>query len=167
MIVSLNQLPLIRKEHLNKSIVFAGGVFDVFHTAHVKTLKKLRDYGDIVVIGIVSDKRVQERKGPKRPILKQHERREIVDAIKYVDYVVQMPNSTTLRGRPTLSILEKLRPNVFVSVDKHWLKYQPTIESLGIELRVVKRVASTSSTSIIERIVNRFQPRPTGSAALR
>ena len=108
MIISVTTLSEIRKKYRKHRIVFAGGVFDVFHIAHIKTLRKLRTYGDIVVIGVVSDKRVRERKGPNRPIILQKERREIVDAIKYVDFVVQMPNPNRAYPRPTIFILKKL-----------------------------------------------------------
>ena len=153
MIIKESELSKIRTKFKNKTIVFAGGVFDLFHIAHVRVFKKLRSEGDIVVIGIVSDKRVKERKGPKRPILSQDERREIVDAIKYVDYVVQMPEPTEKFPVPTISILKKLKPDIFVSVDTGWVTHKKEIQSLGIKLKIVKRIHPTSSTSIIERVL--------------
>jgi rfaE bifunctional protein nucleotidyltransferase chain/domain len=153
MIVKINDLQVLRKKLKNKRIVFAGGVFDVFHPTHVKTFKNLRTYGDVVVIGIVSDKRVRGRKGPSRPILNQKERQEIVDAIRYVDYVVIMPDPTNKTPHPTIPVLEKLHPDIFVTVDSGWKKYKKEITDMGIELKLVKRIHPTSSTSIIERIV--------------
>jgi len=157
MIISLGELEKVRKHNKAQTIVFAGGVFDVFHTTHVRTFKKLRTYGDIVVIGVVSDKRVRERKGPGRPVLTQKERCEIVDAIRYVDFVVQMPTPTKSEPVPTLAILKKLRPNIFVSVDRNWMNYTHVIDELGIRLKIVKRIHPISSTSIIERVLRKHK----------
>lgn len=156
MIISIGELSKVRQKNKDKTIVFAGGVFDVFHTSHVRTFKKLRTYGDIVVIGIVSDARVKERKGPNRPVLSQKERREIVDAIKYVDFVVQMPDPTTSEPIPTMLILKKLSPDIFVSVEKNWMKYRQEIKTLGVRLKIVKRIHPISSTSIIERVLEKY-----------
>lgn len=155
MIIVSKELGSLKQKHKGKKIVFAGGVFDLFHTTHVRVFKKLKSYGDIVVIGIVSDKRVSERKGPTRPILSQLERREIVDAIKYVDYVVQMPEPTKSNPIPTLVILEKLRPDIFVSVDKKWGEYRELIKNLGSNLKLVSRLHPMSTTALIERVLKK------------
>ena len=155
-IISVSKLSEIRKKYRKNKIVFAGGVFDVFHTAHIKALKKLRIYGEIVVIGIVSDKRVKERKGKNRPVLLEKERQEIVDAIKYVDFVVQMPNPNKTYPKPTMLILKKLRPDIFVSVDRNWAPYRSKVEDLGVKLKIVKRIHAVSSTAIIERILHKY-----------
>ena len=157
MIISIKDLSRIRKENRKKTIVFGGGVFDVFHPGHVRAFKKLRTYGDIVVVGIASDKRVKELKEAKRPVLSEQERREIVDAIKYVDFVVQMPDPSRLAPIPGMSILKSLRPDIFVTVDKGWAKHRRNIESLGVKLKIVKRIHPVSSTSIIERILRKYK----------
>ena len=156
MVVTENQLSALRKKLSRETIVFCGGVFDVFHIAHIRALKNLHKYGNVIVVGIVSDKRVRERKGPLRPILNQKERVEIVDELKSVGYVVQMPNSTKKAPIPTLEILKKLKPNVFVTVDRDWVKYKKEVNSLGVELKIVKRIHPTSSTSIIKRVLEQY-----------
>ena len=157
MIISVTTLSEIRKKYRKHRIVFAGGVFDVFHIAHIKTLRKLRAYGDIVVIGVVSDKRVRERKGPNRPIILQKDRREIVDAIKYVDFVVQMPNPNRTYPRPTIIILKKLRPDIFVTVDRNWIPYRGKVEDMGIKLKIVKRIHTASTTATIEKVLSNYR----------
>ena len=152
MIIKRENLHKLREDNKNKKIIFAGGVFDLLHITHIRTFKNLRKYGDIVVIGIVSDKRVKERKGPSRPILTQSERIEIADAIKYVDYVVQLSDPDKKSPVPTMEILKKLKPDVFVSVDEKWKEYETLINDLGIELEIVKRIHPDSTTSIIKRV---------------
>jgi cytidyltransferase-like protein len=154
MFVKISDLSKIRKKYKNKVIVFAGGVFDVFHTAHIRSFKKLREYGDVVVIGIVSDQRVRERKGPGRPVLSQDNRAEIVESIKFVDFVVKMKNPTKQKiGRPTMEILNKLRPNIFVSVDRGWISYKKELKEMGIILKPVSRIQKISTSKVISKIL--------------
>jgi cytidyltransferase-like protein len=154
MIVKVSDLSKIRQKYKNKIIVFAGGVFDVFHTAHVRSFKKLRESGDVVVVGIVSDKRARERKGPGRPILSQSDRAEIVESIKFVDFVVKMGNPNKQKtGRPTMEILNKLKPNIFVSVDKSWVAYKKELKEMGVTLRLVPRIQKISTSEVISKIL--------------
>ncbi len=157
MIITLKDLYKLREKFKNKTIVFAGGVFDLLHIAHIRTFKKLHSYGDIVVIGIVSDKRVKERKGKNRPILSQIERREIIDAIKYVDYVVQMPDPNKLAPIPTMSVLTKLKPDIFVRIDERWKKYKNSITNKCLKLKILKRIHPTSTSVIIERVIKKYK----------
>jgi D-beta-D-heptose 7-phosphate kinase/D-beta-D-heptose 1-phosphate adenosyltransferase len=152
-------LQKLRNENPQKIIAFTAGVFDVFHPGHVRAIKRLLENtkADIVVVGIVSDLRARERKGNKRPILNEGERAEIIDAIRYVDYTIIMDDpSFGDKGRPTLEIVNSLRPDFFETVDATWATQKETFEKLGVTLAVVEKVSETSSSEVIERILNKY-----------
>ena len=41
-----------------KKIVFTNGCFDLLHVGHIKYLSQAKDLGDILIIGLNSDKSV-------------------------------------------------------------------------------------------------------------
>ena len=51
-----------------KKIVFTNGCFDLLHMGHIDYLAKARDLGDVLVIGLNTDRSVQKIKGPSRPV---------------------------------------------------------------------------------------------------
>src|SRR5438094_144913 len=88
----------------------ANGAFDLLHVGHVRYLLAAKELtrGGLLVVGINSDVSVRASKGPRRPVLPERERAEIVDAIKGVDCVV-------LFDEPTAGpLLEALKPDLHV-----------------------------------------------------
>jgi len=87
-------------------IVLANGCFDVLHVGHVRYLEEARALGDLLVVGINSDKQVAALKGEGRPIMAERERAEIVAALAAVDLV-------TVFDEPTVeTLLLALRPEI-------------------------------------------------------
>jgi rfaE bifunctional protein nucleotidyltransferase chain/domain len=62
---------------LGKRVVFTNGCFDILHAGHVRYLSQARSYGDVLVIGLNSDKSVKMIKGEKRPIIPEAQRAEV------------------------------------------------------------------------------------------
>ena len=75
-------------ERTEKKIIgYTTGVFDMFHIGHLNILKRAKEQCDYLIVGVSTDKVVEEYK-KKTPIIKFEERIAIVEAIKYVDEVV-------------------------------------------------------------------------------
>lgn len=147
MIVSLRKLKKIvhqlRKQ--NKIIVFTNGCFDIIHKGHIRLLKKAKSLGDVLIVGVNSDSSVKKLKGDTRPINPQGDRAEVLDSIKYVDYVVIFNELTPYK------LITELKPDVLVK-GKDYKKTE--IVGWGIVPKIVQvnLVKNRSTTKIINKI---------------
>jgi D-sedoheptulose 7-phosphate isomerase len=89
-------------------MVFTNGCFDLIHSGHVDFLRRARDLGDSLVVGVNGDRSVSAIKGPSRPVQTQEERAAILRAIRYVDEVFIFDEATPAR------LIEHLKPDVLV-----------------------------------------------------
>jgi D-beta-D-heptose 7-phosphate kinase/D-beta-D-heptose 1-phosphate adenosyltransferase len=67
-------------------IVICSGGFDPIHSGHIAYFRAAKRLGDTLVVGVNSDAWLTRKKG--KPFMNFHERMEIVQSIKYVDYVM-------------------------------------------------------------------------------
>jgi D-glycero-beta-D-manno-heptose 1-phosphate adenylyltransferase len=89
-----------------RTIAFANGVFDLLHVGHVRYLEGARREADCLVVAVNDDASVRALKGPDRPVLPEHDRAELVAALRAVDAVVVFPEPTVT------PLLELLKPDV-------------------------------------------------------
>ena len=71
-----------------KRIVFTNGCFDLLHAGHISFLETAKSFGDVLILGLNSDRSVTVLKGKERPINIQEDRAYILAALEVVDYVV-------------------------------------------------------------------------------
>ncbi|MGA3328299.1 MAG: adenylyltransferase/cytidyltransferase family protein, partial [Terriglobia bacterium] len=95
-----------RLRRQGRRIAFANGCFDILHVGHVRYLEGARRCGDVLVVGVNSDRAVTTLKGEGRPILPAEGRAELVAALESVDYVV------IFDGLTAAEILLDLLPDV-------------------------------------------------------
>ena len=76
--------------------VFVNGTFDILHIGHLELLEFAKSLGDFLVVAIDSDRRVQELKGPTRPINTEYERKQMLEAIRWVDRVYVFDSDSEL-----------------------------------------------------------------------
>ena len=68
-------------------IGYTTGVYDMFHIGHLNILRKAKEQCEYLIVGVSTDEVVQNYKH-KIPIIPFEERKQIVEAIRYVDKVV-------------------------------------------------------------------------------
>lgn len=73
-------------------MVTTNGCFDLLHVGHVRALKEAKTLGDVLVIGLNSDKSLAEYK-PGRPIVPEAERKEILESLRWVNKVEIMDSA--------------------------------------------------------------------------
>jgi D-beta-D-heptose 7-phosphate kinase/D-beta-D-heptose 1-phosphate adenosyltransferase len=81
-----------------QTTVWVNGCFDVVHAGHIELLKYARSVGDRLVVGLDTDERVQSSKGPTRPINSLLHRKAVMEAIRYVDEVVEFGSDEALQN---------------------------------------------------------------------
>lgn len=79
----------------NKSIILAGGCFDILHVGHITFLEQAKNQGDILVILLEADETIKKYKGEKRPINTQKDRAKVLSAIHFVDYICLLEANMT------------------------------------------------------------------------
>lgn len=89
--------------------VWVNGCFDVLHHAHFRLLEHAASFGELLVVGIDSNKRVKELKGDDRPFHSQEERKYNLERIKGVKRVVIFDSTEMLE-----QLIKTFEPDVFV-----------------------------------------------------
>jgi rfaE bifunctional protein nucleotidyltransferase chain/domain len=151
MILSRDDLVIrINADRKNGSrVVLANGCFDVLHVGHVRYLAGARELGDVLAVGINSDARVVQLKGPGRPILPAQERAEIVDALEAVTYV-------TIFDEPTVEeLLRALKPDVHAKGTDYTEDSVPerdVVRSYGGRVAIVGDPKDHSTSAILARL---------------
>lgn len=147
-IVSLKRITAqLRKR--GRKIVFTNGCFDILHPGHIKALKKAKSKGDILIVALNSDRSVKKIKGPKRPILNQKERIEIISSLECIDYVILFDEPTPY------ALIAKLRPHILVK-GGDWKHNAIVGKDLVDKVFKVKLAKGYSTTSLIKRILKKY-----------
>jgi D-beta-D-heptose 7-phosphate kinase/D-beta-D-heptose 1-phosphate adenosyltransferase len=140
-----------------KRIVFTNGCFDLLHIGHIRYLEKAKTLGDILVVGVNSDRSVRKLKGPQRPILPQEERAEILSGLGCVDYITVFDEQTPLE------LISSLQPRILVK-GGDWTKEttvgKEVVERSGGEVVILPFEEGASTSNLIETILKRFLKKP-------
>jgi D-beta-D-heptose 7-phosphate kinase/D-beta-D-heptose 1-phosphate adenosyltransferase len=89
--------------------VFTNGVFDLIHPGHVRYLRAAKRLGEVLVVGLNSDRSARRLgKGPGRPLVSERDRAEVLAALEMVDYV------TIFAADTPLELIRALQPDVLV-----------------------------------------------------
>ena len=121
----------------SKKVVFTNGCFDILHIGHVTYLNEAKRQGDILIVGVNSDKSVKKLKGETRPINSENDRAFVLDGLKAVDYTVIFDEDTPEEGG---------------DYKKEDLPETKIVESYGGEVIILNFVEGKSTTNIIEKI---------------
>lgn len=127
--------------------VIVNGVFDILHTGHLKLLRKAKEIG-IVCVAIDTDTRVQQLKGFNRPINTLWNRVEMLEALRFVDYVIPFSTDEEL-----IHIIKDWKPHVMVKGSDY--KNKPILGSSLIPRIYYVDITNDSTTKIIQSISNR------------
>jgi D-beta-D-heptose 7-phosphate kinase/D-beta-D-heptose 1-phosphate adenosyltransferase len=133
-------------------IAFANGCFDLLHPGHVALLESARRHGDVLVVGLNSDRSVRRLKGPGRPLLPQSGRARMLAALECVDYVTVFGEATPLKT------IRLLAPHVLVK-GADWkpgeIVGRAEVESWGGRIVRVRLEGGHSTSAILRRLRRR------------
>src|SRR3989344_3911940 len=131
-----------------KKIVTINGCFDLLHTGHVHMLEEAKQQGDVLIVGLNSDKSVKSYKGLSRAIIPEHDRARMLAALECVDYV------TLFDETDCLAFVDSVRPNVHVNGPEYGENCieAPLVKKHGGRIHIAKKVEGLSTSGIIKKI---------------
>ena len=137
----------------NKTIVVAGGFFDILHFGHIKFLEEAKKYGDYLFVLLEEDVKATKEKGKTRPINSQKNRAKILSALESIDYIIMLENMTN--DRIYDNIMVGIRPDIIATTYKdpyvkHKLRQAKLIQ--GKVVYVIKRIEDRSTTEYVKLI---------------
>ena len=129
-----------------RAVVFTNGVFDLLHAGHVKVLEKAKDSGDLLIVGINSDRSARAlNKAPGRPVNAWRDRAEVVAALGCVDAVVKFDETTPAK------LMARLKPDVQVKGGDYRPDDLPEAKHAG-RVVIVALKKGYSTTGLIKRL---------------
>jgi rfaE bifunctional protein nucleotidyltransferase chain/domain len=136
----------LRKE--GRTIVTTNGCFDLLHGGHMYILSEAKAQGDVLIVGLNSDRSVRELKGEGRPIHTQEERAGILLSLEWVDYVAVFDE------RDCVEFVRRTGPDVHVndaSYGEDCIESEAVREGGG-RLHLVKKIPGLSTTDLIGKL---------------
>ena len=91
-----------------KKIVIATGGFDPIHSGHIQYLKRAKELGNILYVGVNSDEWLVRKKG--RPFMRSSERLKIIQELKFVDYTISF-NDDDGSAKNAIKLIREMHPN--------------------------------------------------------
>lgn len=152
-LAAIARIAKIAKAH-GKTVVTTNGAFDILHVGHVRNLGFAKSQGDILIVGVNSDASVKACKGPKRPIVGENERAEILASLNSVDYVFIFNDVNPIPW------LKKIKPNVHVKGADRSLGQiveKDTLKKIGAKFAFAPLIKGKSSTNVIEKITKVYK----------
>ena len=129
--------------------VFVNGTFDVLHFGHIELLNHAKGLGDFLYVGIDSDERVKQLKGPTRPIHNQENRKFLLENLKAVNRVLLFNTDEELT-----ELVKIIKPDIMV-VGSDYQNKRVIGSEYAKELKFFERIDEYSTTKIIQGIINR------------
>ncbi len=133
-----------------KSLVVAGGCFDLLHIGHIHLLENAKKEGDILIVLLESDSSIKKMKGIDRPIHTQKERAHLLTALRAVDIVVLLPDEMTNDRYD--SLLQEIKPAIIATTqyDPNRNHKKRQADAIGAKVIAVnKYIPSVSTTKLL------------------
>ena len=134
------------------TVVWTNGTFDLLHPGHIASLQQARALGQMLVVGVNSDRSVKAYKGPNRPILNQDERAGMLAALECVRAAIIFDEDTPAES------LAKLKPDIHCKGAEYALPHgrpvpeRAVVEAYGGRIEYLPLLPGVSTTEILRRI---------------
>ena len=157
--IDLIKNKIVKPEELNQlkaywkfkgfKVAFTNGCFDILHRGHVEYLLKAADLGNILIIGLNSDKSVKRIKGKGRPVQDETSRSLILASLQFVNYVILFDEDTPY------NLIKSVEPDILVKgadYKKEEIVGHDIVENYGGKVITIDLVEGYSSTSILNKM---------------
>jgi rfaE bifunctional protein nucleotidyltransferase chain/domain len=136
-----------------KTIVLAGGCFDILHAGHIAFLKNAKIKGDRLFVLLESDESIRRMKGSSRPVHTQSDRASILSSIDDIDCIILLPDLKTDEDYDKL--IFAIKPDIIATTEgdkgkAHKLRQASLIGAEVID--VIKRIENVSTTRLRKKV---------------
>ena len=148
-------LQIKKWQKLDQTTVLVTGVFDILHIEHLRFLKKAKQAGDKLIVGIETDRRVKAIKGEHRPVNTQEVRLEQLNHLEAVDLAFLLPEQFNSQ-EAWEDLIKQIKPNIYaVSSHTSYLDNKKKItEKFAAELHIVHQFnPHYSSTKLFQQLI--------------
>lgn len=151
-VVTFDQLLTLRDTWRKRGlkVVWTNGCFDILHAGHVYSLRKAKELGDVLVVGLNDDESVRAQKGDGRPFVSSDDRARVMSELESVDHVVIFAEPTPA------SILARLQPDIHCKGAEYGhprnLPESEVVERYGGQVVLLEHLDGRSTTALAARI---------------
>lgn len=148
------QIPLLRTQHPEKTIVTLNGSFDLLHAGHMQIIFEASQAGDILIVALNTDHSIRQYKSPTRPLVPLEYRLQMMAALEFVDYVTWFDETDPRR------LLSVIKPDVHVNGAEYGANCleAETVCANGGKIHIVQLVPGLSTSTLIRKIQDEKQP---------
>ena len=125
------------------SVVWVNGCFDVLHRGHYELLNYAKSLGDTLIVGIDSDEKVANDKGPDRPYNKLEDRVYALESLKAIDKVMVFDSRDHLEW-----LVQITKPDILV-VGSDWKNKEVVGGIYAKKIVYFNRIEGYSTTNIL------------------
>ena len=139
-----------RAREQGRVVVFTNGCFDIIHRGHTQYLAEAKALGDVLVVGVNSDRSVRALKGETRPIVPEDDRAHVVAALSSVDLVCLFDEDTPLE------LIVGVGPDILVKgagYERDTIVGADFVEGHGGKVVAIEELEGRSTRGIIARIL--------------
>ena len=123
--------------------IWVNGCFDILHRGHFELFNYAKSLGDILIVGIDSDEKISQDKGPDRPYNKLEDRVYALESLKAIDKVMVFDSKEHLEW-----LVEITNPDILV-VGSDWKGKEIVGGQHAKEIVYFDRVGDYSTTDIL------------------
>ncbi len=150
-IVSPDEIEAVvdRLKAAGKRIVFTNGCFDLLHVGHVHFLRRSKELGEVLIVGLDDDESVARLKGEGRPVIGQEERARLMAALDFVDYV------TIFTTERLPELLDRLAPDVLTKGANYAageVVGREVVEKKGGRVELIPLEGELTTSGLVERV---------------
>ncbi len=131
-----------------RTIITTNGVFDILHLGHCRHLKKAKELGDFLIVGVNSDDSAKKIRGYS-PVNNESDRAELLSYLKPVDFVFIFDEENPIE------FIKRLKPDIHIKGGDYKNKKiveEKIVKSYGGKIEIIDFEKGYSTTSLIDKI---------------
>jgi len=126
-------------------VIWVNGCFDILHRGHYELFNYAKSLGSNLIVGVDSDEKVTQDKGPNRPYNKLEDRVYALESLRAIDKVYVFDNKDHLEW-----LIQTNKPDILV-VGSDWKGKEIVGGKYAKKIIYFDRIGNYSTTNILEK----------------